>query len=157
MPADIYKRYRLNHFHQFIKKNNGIKKLYSFRELCLITFIAFFISIFSYLIISNQFISITIESFKKHSSYLILVLLTGLPFRYASIYLSSLMLNSLYTKFRTISYAVTLFFAIILYLVGAFFLNQNQYIQLIIFVEIVMFFILFITIKILVKNEKSLN
>jgi hypothetical protein len=157
IPADVYKRYRLDHFHQFIKKNNGIKKLFSFKELFLITIIAFIVSIFTFLIISNQFVSITIESFKQHSSYLILLLLIGLPFRYASIYLSSLMLNSLYTKFRTISLFTTLFFAIISYTFGALYMGQDQYIKLIILVEIVMFLLLFTTIKIVIKREKSTN
>lgn len=157
VPADIYKRYRLNDFHRFIIDNKGIKKLFSFKELYLISMVGFAISILSYFIISTQFISVTIESFKKSASFLILIFLIGLPFRYASIYLSSLMLNSLYTKYRTISYAIIFFIAIILYSISVIFLNQNQYILSIILVEIVMFLILFITIKTLIKNEKNSN
>jgi Flp pilus assembly pilin Flp len=157
VPADIYKRYRLNDFHQFVKINKGIKKLFSFKELGLIVVIAITVSFFSYFVISSQFISATIESFKKNSTIIILTLLVGIPFRYASIYLSSLMLNSLYTRFRTVSYSICFFCAILLYVVGAFFLKQNQYIRLIITVEIIMFLVLFIMIKILIKNEKNIN
>jgi len=157
VPADIYKRYRLNYFHQFIRKNNGIKNLFSYKELCLITIIAITISIFSYFIFSSQFISVIIESFKESSSYLILILLIGLPSRYASIYLSSLLLNSLYTKYRTISYTINLFIAIILYSIGSFFLSQYQYVQLIVLIEFIMFLTLFIIVKALIKNEKNIN